>query len=37
MSMEDAARGGKKIIVIRQPKGPDGPGFKARRSMKAAG
>ena len=32
MNLEDAARGGRKIVVIRQPKGPDGSkGFKAAR------
>lgn len=32
MNLEDLARGGKRIVVIRQPKGPDGPGFKVKRS-----
>lgn len=32
MNLEDAARGGKKIVVVRQPRGPDGSrGFKASR------
>ena len=34
MNLEDAARGGKKMIVARQPKGPDGSkGFKAVRKV----
>ena len=33
MNMEDAARGGKKIVVIRQPRGPEGMGFKATRNV----
>jgi len=34
MNLEDAARGGKKMIVVRQPKGPDGSkGFKAVRKV----
>jgi hypothetical protein len=36
MNLEDAARGGKKMIVVRQPKGPDGSkGFKAARNPSA--
>lgn len=31
MNLEDAARAGKKIVVIRQPKGPEGRGFKLER------
>ena len=40
MNLEDLARGGKRIIVIRQPKGPDsapGAGFKSRRAASAKG
>ena len=33
MNLEDAARGGKKIVVIRQPRGPEGMGFKATRNV----
>jgi len=33
MNLEDAARGGKKIVVIRQPRGPEGVGFKATRNV----
>ena len=33
MNLEDAARGGKKIVVIRQPRGPEGIGFKATRNV----
>jgi len=34
MNLEDAARSGKKISVVRQPKGPDGSkGFKAPRKI----
>ena len=39
MNLEDLARGGKRIIVIRQPKGPDsapGAGFKSRRGASAS-
>ena len=32
MKVEDEARGGKKIVVLRQPKGPEGQGFKAKRN-----
>ena len=32
MNLEDAARSGKRIVVIRQPKNPDGPGFKVKRT-----
>ena len=34
MNLEDLARGGKRIVVLRQPRGPDnspGAGFKARK------
>ena len=34
MNLEDAARGGKKIVVIRQPKGPEsGQGFRTARNV----
>ncbi len=39
MNLEDLARGGKRIVVIRQPKGPDGTpgaGFKARKKAAAS-
>jgi cold shock CspA family protein len=33
MNLEDAARSGRKIVVLRQPKGPDGSkGFAAKRA-----
>ena len=33
MNLEDDARAGRKIVVIRQPKGPDGTkGFSAKRA-----
>jgi len=34
VNLEDAARGGKKIVVIRQPKGPEsGQGFRTARNV----
>lgn len=34
MNLEDAARGGRKITVVRQPKGPDGTeGFNLERKV----
>merc|ERR1711981_1041474 len=33
MRIEESARGGRTIVVIRQPRGPEGLGFKASRNV----
>ena len=33
MRIEESARGGRTIVVIRQPRGPEGLGFKAARNV----